>query len=287
LPQYDYTGLHDPSGRYLAFYESGRTRFDGYYFIIDLTSCAQERCQMQTVLGEPHWSPDGSQIVMAERPIRNRDNDPYEPFQLPLSRSDRAGELVTALGTGYAPAWVDNEHYGYLRLNEERVSEWVVAAVADARVQVELEAEDLLTAVSANSRPEQLFMRDTIIANPDRIAIIAATELLTDSLDYVFLWDRASEPQLMQIGEGLQVAFSPDGRYLTITGLDGIVTLINLSTGDQQQFLSPQVSPDWTADSQWLLTGRDNYLLLTAVNDDYQQIVLRDLSGCKQISWSQ
>jgi hypothetical protein len=199
-----------------------------------------------------------------------------------LSRKESVEELGTAVGIGYAPEWLDNSHYSYLLLNEDRISKWVVASTADDVPAVELEAADLVTAVAAGERPEQLFMVDTIIAAPEQLAIIATTDLLTDSLDYIFLWDRANSPQLVQIGESLQAEFSPDGRWLMTTALDNTITLIDTTTGEQQQFHSPKVRPDWSSDSQWLLTGREGYLLLTAPDTGYQQVVPHDIPSCHQ-----
>jgi hypothetical protein len=53
----------------------------------------------------------------------------------------------------------------------------------------------------------------------------------------------------------------------------------------QQQFNSPTMRPDWSADSQWLLTGREGYLLLTTPDTGYQQIIPSDLSACHQVTW--
>jgi len=157
-----------------------------------------------------------------------------------------------------------------------------VASMADDVPAVQLEGIDLVTAVSQGERPDQLFMVDTVVAAPDQLAIIATTDLLTDSLDYVFLWDRASSPQLVQVGDAFQVEFSPDGRWLMTTALDSTVTLIDTTTGEQQQFHSPKVQPNWSADGQWLLTGREGYLLLTAPDTGYQQVVLHDIPSCHQ-----
>jgi hypothetical protein len=190
--------------------------------------------------------------------------------------------LGTVVGNGYAPEWLDNSHYSYLRLNEARVPEWVVASTADDVPAVQLEGIDLVTAVSQGERPDQLFMVDTVVAAPDQLAIIATTDLLTDSLDYVFLWEGANSPQLVQVGDSLQVEFSPDGRWLMTTAVDSTVTLIDTTTGEQQQLHSPKVQPDWSADGQWLLTGREGYLLLTTPDTGYQQVVLHDIPSCHQ-----
>ena len=258
---------------------------------MDLPSCANERCQIEIVAGKPHWSPDGGQMLIQERPIPTRitdaNPDPYDTFQRPLLRGDGTGQAMMAVSTGYAPVWLDNSHYGYLRLNDARVPEWTVASVTDDEPQVALEAQDLVTAVPPSARPAQLFMRDTLATSPNQIAIIATTDLLTGTLEYVFLWDRLNAPRLVESGEGLQVAFSPDGRYLTIIEANGTVSLTHTGTGQQQQFHSPQASPDWTADSQWLLTSYPNHLLLTNLEGDYEQIVLHDNSACQQINWGQ
>ena len=283
LPQYQFTGQVDPNGRYLSLFAPGRTRFDPLYFLLDLTTCGSGRCQVHTLFGRSVWSPDGQQLLVEERPLRSQSADAYSHWRRSLSRRESVEELGTAVGAGYAPEWLDNSHYSYLRLNEARVPEWVVASTADDVPVVQLEATDLLTAVAAGERPEQLFMVDTVIAAPDQLAIIAATDLLTDSLDYVFLWDRANSPQLVQVAESLQVEFSPDGRWLTITALDSTVTLIDTTTGGQQRFHSPKAQPDWSADSQWLLTGREGYLLLTAPDTGYQQMVLNDIPSCHQV----
>lgn len=287
LPQYQFADQIDSTGRYVTLFAPGRTRFDPLYFLLDLSTCDNGRCHIQTLFGRPVWSPDGKQLLIEERPSRSLSAETYGHWQRSLSRKEGIEELGTAVGTGYAPEWLDDNRYSYLRLNEEEVTEWMVAATADDVPAVHLDASALVTAVTANERPEQLFMADTVVAAPDQLAIIAVTDLLTDSLDYVFLWDRVNKPQLMQVGESLQVEFSPDGRWLTITAPNGDLTLTDTATGAQQQFHSPKINPDWTADSQWLLTGRENYLLLTQPDTGYQQMVLNDKSSCGQISWAE
>ncbi len=280
LPQYQFTGQVGPNGRYLSLFAPGRTRFDPLYFLLDLTTCAGGRCQVHILFGRSVWSPDGQQLLIEERLLRSQSADAYSQWRRSLSRREGVEELGTAVGNGYAPEWLDNSHYGYLRLNEARVPEWVVASTADDVPAVQLEGIDLVTAVSQGERPDQLFMVDTVVAAPDQLAIIATTDLLTDSLDYVFLWEGANSPQLVQVGDSLQVEFSPDGRWLMTTAVDNTVTLIDTTTGEQQQLHSPKVQPDWSADGQWLLTGREGYLLLTAPDTGYQQVVLHDIPSC-------
>ena len=283
LPQYQFADQIDVTGRYVTLFAPGRTRFDPLYFLLDLTTCDNGRCQIQTLFGRPVWSPDGRQLLVEERPSRTLSGQTYGHWQRTLSRREEIGDTGTEIGIGYAPRWLDDTHYSYLRLNNKDATEWVVASAADDVPTVQLETETLLMAVAATERPQQLFIIDTVVATPDQLAIISVNDLLTDSPNYVFLWDRINTPQLVQIGESLQVTFSPDGRWLTVTAPNGDVTLTDTVTRVQQHFHSPDVTPDWTADSQWLLTGRGNYLLLTAPDTGYQQLVLNENRVCNRI----
>jgi WD40 repeat protein len=284
LPEFGLTGQTDPDGRYLVLAsDSHSSRYLSRQFLLDLDNCSSADCQAQLLSGRPVWSPDGTHTLIVALPDTQRDNNVYKAWQLGIALGDGAAQTKTAVATGYDPEWLDNTHYGYLRLNEDNIPEWVVASVRDDAPVVQLAAADLMTAVAG--LPHPLHMTDITIAAANKVAVLATDDLQRPAMFYLLYGQLDEAPRLLAESASITADFSPDGRWLTLQTADGNVQLYDTDTGQTRPFASPAMKPDWSADSQWLLTGRANYLLLTAPDYEYQQIIYNDIPTCHQINW--
>ena len=289
VPHYLFTGQTDPTGRYLLLFDRGPSRYLLRYFLVDFMNCSQGLCPTVVLFGRPVWSPDGVQLLLAERPSPD-DNASLETQlqQLTLMRGAGNGQGLIAVGRGYNPHWLDNDHYLYMRLNEAGVPEVIQASTADDLPRLWLEAADLLPTIPTSEQPSTLTISDIAIYSPQQAAILATAGLDGATASYLFLWQPPEGPTLVYHSNyPLTMSFAPNGLWLTVTEPDGLVTLIQTITKTQQQFHSPQTKPDWAADGQWLLTGRENYLLLTMPDTGYQQMVFYNMPACHQISWAE
>ena len=289
VPYYRFTSQADPTGRYLLLFDPGPSRYHLRYFLLDFMNCDQGLCPMQVLFGRPVWSPDGRQMMLAERPSPDDNADlQLQLQQLSLWRGAGNGQNLTVVARGYNPHWLDNERYLYMRLNEIGLPEVVQAATADDVPHLWLETADLLATMPLTGRPSTLTIADIAIHSPQQVAILATDESHETTTSYLFLWQLTAMPTLVyQSDSPLTMSFAPDGRWLTLTEPEGNVTLIHTSNGTQQKYHSPNITPDWTADGQWLLTGRENYILLTMPENGYQALVVNDKPSCQQISWAE
>ena len=288
VPYYRFTGQTDPTGRYLLLFEPGLSRYQIRYFLFDFLNCLQDVCPPLILFGQPVWSPSGAQMIVAERPSPDENMSLEAQLQqVRLLRGTGDGENLTAVARGYNPHWLDDKHYLYFRSNEADLPEVVQAAVSDDVAQVWLETDDLLSVMPFAERPSTLTITDLAIYSPQQAAIQATGNTGENHIRYLFLWQPPAAPRLVyQTHLLVEMAFAPNGRWLTVTDASGIVTLIDTQTDEQQLFDSPTVTPSWTSDGQWLLTGRENYLLLTAPSRGYQQLVFNRSDSCSQIMWA-
>ncbi|MEZ4517831.1 MAG: hypothetical protein R3C44_13765 [Chloroflexota bacterium] len=98
--------------------------------------------------------------------------------------------------------------------------------------------------------------------------------------------------------------FSPDGRYLVVTGRDrtngisgsandsGVLYLHNIADNItipfaiRLPFFLASVTYDWTADSQWLaLAMDDNLIALVAPDERYVQTIVHPYGACTSVAW--
>jgi hypothetical protein len=289
VPHYLFAGQTDPTGRYLLLFDQGPSRYLLRYFLVDFMNCSQGLCPTVVLFGRPVWSPSGDHLLLAERPSPDDNADLETQLQrLTVMRGAGNGQSLIAVGRGYNPHWLDNDHYLYMRLNEAGMPEVIQASTADDLPQLWLEAADLLPDAPTSVRPSTLTISDIAIYSPQQAAILATAGAAGVTASYLFLWQPPEGPILVyQSNDPLTMSFAPNGLWLTATEPDGLVTLIQTTTKTQQQFHSPQVTPDWTADGQWLLTGRENYLLLMMPDADYQQMVFYNMPACHLISWAE
>lgn len=67
---------------------------------LDLNDCESGNCRENGLLGYPVWSPDGRRTIIAANYLHLGDADAIPQ---------------TEIGPGFAPFWLDNDHFGYLR----------------------------------------------------------------------------------------------------------------------------------------------------------------------------
>ncbi len=314
-------GQLSPDGRLLAF----GSQNDPNPLLIDIIDCENGSCPLFPLAGLPVWSPDGGDYVLlpsealADNPlvVNGRTylfNHAQPPQDWPLHRggaasvTSRTDEMI-ALGYGYAPFWVDETTYGYVRQSlissNSSDHELVLASTMDDQLRILL-TEDELMAVAPEAgkenfdldigivlhrltRPGQLFI---LAFDASPMAYLFSYDMSTETLDFHF---RAEMDYFHSLG------MSPNGRYLILAGTDlesgpnpiNQILLYDIA-GEQferfvvsnESFFAPANIYDWSSDGDWLAIILDDLsLLLVAPEYGYQRLVLHEAGQCTNVIW--
>jgi Tol biopolymer transport system component len=104
------------------------------------------------------------------------------------------------------------------------------------------------------------------------------------------------------LGDGHSLGFSPDGRYLVVTGPEdgrqlfyeqrNDIYLYDLTTNQIQTFAGTNPgfalanTYDWSADGQWLVIAQESQTMaLVAPAYDYLQLIPHNLGACSNVVW--
>jgi hypothetical protein len=323
-------GETDPTGEKLVAYtfdpEVGNVRG----FILDLTAC-EDGCAATDAPGRPFWSPNGERAVyMGGTETFPEDalvaaNNRYLIFQgeegsrdypLTLGAGDAApGSLsLTPIGDGRAPFWLDNQTYGFIRraetdgpiaLSEDEI---VLTTVGESSPLAIIPAADLYEFLPevVSTRRLSLGYVATHPQQPNKLFIVVLDS--AEFRSYVIAYDlktRLPEVRLQLLYNlNHSLSFSPDGRYLVMTGQDRNA----VSPGDNSAmlllhdieanrtiplltrlpFFLPSVVYDWTEDSRWLAVALEDDLVgLIAPDEQYTRLLPHSYGACTSVAWLQ
>jgi len=323
-------GETDPTGRQLMAYTFSAGTDSIHGLVVDLNAC-DEGCAQRTVPGRPYWSPDGQWAIYMGDSSGYPDNAmmtangrfiflqmDQEPSRQPLAlgpgdATANARDLVD-LGGGRAPFWIDQRTFGFIRqaagdgpagLSEDEI---VIATLDDPEPQLLLRTSDIYAFL-----PELIAERDlqlgyvaTHPGQPNKLFIVALDTRAQRA--YVVLYDL--DTRLPEVRLSLlyylnhSLSFSPDGRYLVLTGMDrresmssdnsGMLLLHDIAANRTIPFITrlpfflPSVVFDWTNDSQWLAMAlEDNLLGLVAPDEASVQLLAHGYGSCTSVAWLQ
>jgi hypothetical protein len=296
----------------------------------DIDTCDGD-CATRNLPGLPYWSPDGRHAVyvgsgswLTDATTLISANDRYvmvssagrfteQPLALgPGNATDR--EEMISLGTGYSPFWMDNHTLGFIRNIGSNPSgtrseqEIVLLQADDPSPRPVLLGSDLLQFL-----PEGHIFRSWTLAYvathptlPGTLFVVAMDEPTRQA--YVFLY----EPDTGRVELRLDMlyhlnhslGFSPDGRYLVMTGQErqsspandntGILLLHEIATNRTVPFLTripfflPSVGYDWTEDGRRLvMTMADNLVAIVDPDNGEVQPLPHGKGACTSLAWVQ
>ena len=201
------------------------------YSHIALDDCNANGCRADALTGFPVWSPDGRRTILQ-----------WQHYFLQLG--DHNANPSKALGDGFSPFWIDNNHYGYLRFIEESDFEKmkggmeIVIAGLDQTPQrlltindfvasdpQEQSVTDYISYVSVNpANPHQLYVALRSYSDQNqRVKIYSvllkesAETLVVDQITPQLILDGAivGYPSLVVPNGFIPFVLSPDGRWIT------------------------------------------------------------------------
>ncbi len=323
-------GETDPDGRQLVTYAWEPEQDQTDALLLDLDTCTSDGCDFSRLQGVPRWSPDGQRAVYSGDQATLPTNtlitnerviifDPSEPFYeraLTLGPSPTAEETVSSepIGTGYSPFWLDEQTFGYIHVIRDGSpgpavdEEVVVATVDNQEPRTILTSADLYEYLPAGQDSSRITLAYVVPHPIDRelVFVVAVDELRKDA--FVFSYDLATrQPQLrLQVRYDLNhsFSFSPDGRYLIVTGRDhgsfaprdnsGILYLHDIAANRttpfaiRLPFFLSSVTYDWTDDSNWLVLAMDDNLVgLIAPDHHYVDVIPHSFGTCTSVAWLQ
>ncbi|KAA3661220.1 MAG: hypothetical protein DWQ04_17070 [Chloroflexi bacterium] len=206
--------------------------------LLDLTSCAQGKCEITPIDGIPLWSPD-SQRTLLNDTTSMPDVDVPHGFLLGNAKGETITQISqTSVGT---PFWFDVDQYGYLRWQHDFESlentvilnptELVVSSIDTNEPKILLKTEDLWPLQPDENFPLSHYEWAAAIPdNPDQILIMAV----------------AYDPEALQ----------PSGPGLTADSFRNQLWLFNQSSGELTLQFQPLIladNPRFSPDGRWLL----------------------------------
>lgn len=323
-------GETDPQGRRMVTYAFDPD-FDAVRaFLIDLTDC-DGNCPTSDLPGLPFWSPSGEWAVFVENaegfPQASflASNERYIMLEAGTAIADRplsfgpgdsgpeSPDLV-ALGEGYAPFWLDEQTFGYIRrlATTGRPSradqEIVLATVEDRTGETLVTAADLFQALPDTLPTDRLSLAyvATHPGQPQRLFIVALDDLAQRV--YVILYDLATRLPEVRLELDAEInhslGFSPDGRFLVLTGKgrrttapgdeSGLLLLHDVAENRTYPFMTllpfflPSVVYDWSADGQRLaMAFEDNLIGIVSPDDRAVALLPHGYGVCTSVAWLQ
>ncbi len=286
---------HDPTGRKLVLEEDDPVnQLSVRYRLLDLDDCDQESCLLRFLPGWPVWSGDGRSTLIMQSNLNNL----LVPQQTQLWLGDSDGQIVAELGLGYAPFWLDEQRYGYVRLNDEGQSEVIVAYINDGAPQLLLTMAKLWEYLPELNDPLSAFVASVLVnpTNVDNLLITVATRDSDDIFLFSVGWqgDQVSKIRSLGARHGvIESVYSPDGRFILIDTLSketGLRTLmfdtpsLDMEADDSYiREVSNVAAYAWTPDSNWLLINYPGFLKLIAPEYHYQKIIPHGFGNCGRV----
>jgi hypothetical protein len=318
-------GESDPAGETLVAYSYDPGFGQTSARALDLTTC-DNGCDQTELPGIPTWSPNGERAIYAGddgllpsntlvtngRAIILDTSDRFQPQLLQLGPGQAAtlADLVDA-GFGYSPFWLDDDTYGYIRsvnsgfLGPHRDQVLMLASVDGGEPQALLETAELEQVLPQADAPRHLMLGYVMPHPTDRELLFIVALDTFGRQAYVFSYDlQAGQPSLrLQLGyeANHSLGFSPDGRYLVLTGNQpdpvpgnntGLLLLHDIAANTTTPFATrlpffvPSVAYDWTQDSETLAMALDDGLLgivVPAARKAYP--VTHPYGTCTSVAW--
>ena len=306
-----------PSGLMLAYELSSETITPQ---LIDLTQCQNsQQCPTEAKPGLLTESPNGRQTIIAKPfslsinylPINGRhlllderleDQEPDNLF-----RTNGTEEI--SIGTGFAPFWLDDETYGYLRSSDTNI-EIVIAQTADDILNPVLSRNTLLHLLPGDDNFASSFNINYVLTEPtypDQLFIVATSgRNLSPRQVHIFSYNLVTHRIRLHVQTNYigvhSLDFSPDGRWLIVNDWQeniggqpinlNFTHLHDLSQNQSDSFttITPLLFPaylhDWSANGQWLaLLANNNQIALTIPGTDHYQIIQHGHGPCASLAW--
>ena len=324
-------GETDPQGRFMVAYTFDPQSDTAHNFLLDLADCGPDGCATTELEGRPVWSPDGRRAIYTgdsqsfpdgsfvsagSRYIFLQSSEVIRDVSLALGPGNAAGGTasLTPIGDGRSPFWFDGRTYGYVRriasdgpaaLADDEI---VLATVDDPTPFVVIPAADLYQVLPEDAPANRFFVGyvATHPRQPDKLFIVVMDPV--EMRTYVVIYDLETQRPETRLDLfyhlNHSLSFSPDGRYLILTGQDvwsttagdnSAVMLLHKIADNHTipvitrlPFFLPSVVYDWTEDGRWLAVAMEDGLVgLIAPDEGYVKLLPHGYGACTSVAWVQ
>lgn len=319
----------DFAGERLLAYSFGLDSENVRMTVIDLNHCDENGCRTYEPPGRPVWSPDGELALFFRvnesiseltyiatsnsHILTDITNTVVGSLALGPGNSQADSAELTPLVFGRSPFWIDNGTYGFIRRIEmggpvadggEEII--VLGKVDDPSPYLILSLADLTPLLPASVRRDQLTLGYAAthpnIPNKLFITVIDRAE----GNAYAFSYDlETGTPELhfdLPATPYHSLGFSPDGRYLLMTGQyrtrygpsgeTAVLLVKDLVDGQTTPFIirppffMPSVAYDWTEDSRLLaMTMGGNLVAIVDPERADVQLLPYNFGSCTSVVW--
>ncbi len=256
-----------------------------------LLDCGGETCQNILVDGTPHWSQNGRFAI-------NQTLDNH------LSMIDTSGAVVMEIGTGFAPFWLGEVRYGFIRTAfESGLPKLEIYTLEGGEIDAQWSLSVLTQTLPANFTFADLNYR-AVMSDPhdEDVLFVGVTVDSGDAelTSLLFRFDlELNEADLVYetpflLNSYHPLTISPDDRYLIATTFaqsdtQSEIFLYEFETGEVHTLGSnnrlSSFRHDWSADGRWLMRIEEDFLHLYSPMAKEQKVILHELPSCNHGSW--
>ena len=285
----------DPNGTRLLLAPDNSV--DATYGLLDVAGCLSDDCRVAAVPGFPVVSPDGRRAIALESgfPLT------YAQAHGRLKLVDEEGDVLTAVGEGTSPFWLDAGTFAFvLDAGEGRRDTLMRGTLAAPAPQKWLDVGEI-TAVLADADRLRLIDFATMTPMPNVLALVTTSaqdgQTVAELLAYDFATRQLLHHDLLSTS-GLgqhEYLLSPDGCWLLLraqTEAAWELIAANLETFAVQRWtlqpanqLSLVWSAAWSADGNWLALSDGDVVRLLAPDYGYETLFIPAIADCVTAVW--
>ncbi|MCB8983294.1 MAG: hypothetical protein H6659_05705 [Ardenticatenaceae bacterium] len=287
----------DPTGERLILVPDNIV--DATYGLLDVGACLTKECQVATVPGFPVVSPDGQRAIALESTFPPT----YAQSHGILKLVDGEGEVLTAVGEGTSPFWIDAQTFAYVLDAGEGRRDTLMRGSLDDPVPEKWLSVDEITAVLPDTDRLRLIDYATMTPDPNILALITTRSQaeggVTEFLAYDLTTQKLAAHEILSstvLGPH-EYLLSPDGRWLLLRLLNAgewTILWIDLTTFTSQRLvvqppdqLSLAWGADWSADGNWLALSDSDLVRLLAPAYNYETLFIPRHTDCLTAVWVQ
>lgn len=293
-----------PARNYMLWEATSEVLPDGLtYGVLDVDNCLQSnQCVLNLSTSRPMWSAGDEQMIgLKVLPF----SSPTREDLLSL-RSGDGSELISALGFGALPFWIDEERFGFVQYNENGRSEVFVSNInSNEEPELLISANDLILTLPDIGVPLTIEFVQLDPNDPHILLLIVGyigdsengRFLLTYNLETGELERRWTlDPE--RFGLRRVYNFSPSNEWL-LTHFAGLLeterpaylfhhlqsgATITMPINEEATFF--QFMTDWSQDSEWFAYSQNGMIQLFAPDESSRHEIIADGLLCSNPVWT-